>query len=164
MASAADDSDLPPIPSLPPLVGIDGRRYEDVVPQLFPGQNSPPAAVGLSENTPPPFRINAACSDQPSAMSSLTATYDVSTPAVSRTRCREKILVPLGGGDSVSGGGGSAKRGGGAQRAGSSAVAAARMLWRWRQRDSVTSAAAWRRCGGIGGSAAALLARRWRRR
>ena len=89
MASAADDSDLPPIPSLPPLVGIDGRRYEDVVPKLFPGQNSPPAAVGLSENTPPLFRINAARSDQPSAMSSLTATYDVSTPAASRTRGRE---------------------------------------------------------------------------
>ena len=89
MASAADDSDLPPIPSLPPLVGIDGRRYEDVVPKLFPGQNSPPAAVGLSKNTPPLFRINAARSDQPSAMSSLTATYDVSTPAASRTRGRD---------------------------------------------------------------------------
>ncbi len=50
----------------------------------------------------------------------------------------ETILVPLGGGDSVSGGGGSVKRGGGAQRADSSAVAAAPMLQRWRQRDSAT--------------------------
>ena len=89
MASAANNSDLPPIPSLPPLVKIDGRRYEDVVPQLFPGQNSPPAAVGLSENTPPPFCINAGHSNQPSVMSSLTATYDVYTPVVSRTRGRD---------------------------------------------------------------------------
>jgi hypothetical protein len=35
----------------------------------------------------------------------------------------------------VSGGGGSAKRGGDAQRNSGSAVAAARRLWRWRQRD-----------------------------
>jgi hypothetical protein len=44
-----------------------------------------------------------------------------------------------------SAGGGSAKRGGGAQRGGDSAVAAARRLRWWRQRDSATSTAAWRR-------------------
>jgi hypothetical protein len=32
-------------------------------------------------------------------------------------------------------------------------VAAARRLWRWRQRDSATSAVAWQRRGGGGGSA-----------
>ena len=42
-------------------------------------------------------------------------------------------------GGSVSGGGGSAKHGGCTQRNGGSAVAAARMLQRWRQRDSATS-------------------------
>jgi hypothetical protein len=89
MASATNDNAIPPIPSLPPLVGIDGRRYEDVLPQIFPGQNSPPRAVALSKNTPPPFCINAGHSDQPSAMSSLTATNNVSTPAASRTRGRD---------------------------------------------------------------------------
>ncbi len=55
-----------------------------------------------------------------------------------------------GGGGSVSGGGGSAKHGGGAQRDGGSAVAAARRLQRWRQCNSVMSAAAWRRRGNSG--------------
>ena len=65
--------------------------------------------------------------------------------------------------------GGSAKRGGSAQRDGGSAVAAARMLRRWRQRDSAMSAAAWRQrssgssVSGGGGSATALR-RRWRQR
>ena len=62
---------------------------------------------------------------------------------------------------------GSAKRGGSAQRDGGSAVAAARMLRRWRQRDSAMSAAAWRqRSGGGsvsgGGGSATALRRRWR--
>ncbi len=89
MAFATNDNAIPPIPSLPPLVRIDGRRYGDVVLQFFPGQNSPPVAVVLSKNTPPPFRINAGCSDQPSTMSSLTATNDVSTPAASTARGRD---------------------------------------------------------------------------
>ena len=63
-----------------------------------------------------------------------------------------------GGGGSVSGGGGSAKRGGGEKCDGGSAIAAARMLQRWRQRDSATLAAAWR----WGGSAGSISGRsRW---
>ncbi len=44
------------------------------------------------------------------------------------------------------------KRAGSAQRDGGSGVAAAWMLWRWRQRNNATLAEAWRRRGG-GGSA-----------
>jgi hypothetical protein len=136
MASATNDNAIPPIPSLPPLVGIDGRRYEDVVPQIFPGQNSPPAAVALSENTPPPFRINAGLSNQPSAMSSLIATNDVSMPAASRTRGRDN--------------------------SGSSGRRRPRLRW-WRQRDSATSAVrkpaqCWRKLGGGTVAAAASAA------
>ena len=60
-----------------------------MVLQFFPGQNSPPVAVALNENTPPPFRINAGRSDQPSAMSSLAATNDVSPSVVSKTQGRD---------------------------------------------------------------------------
>jgi hypothetical protein len=134
MALATNDNAIPPIPSLPPLVGIDGRRYEDVVPQIFPGQNSPPVAVALSKNTPPPFHINAGCcSDQPSTMSSLTATNNVSTPAASRTQGRDN-----------SGSSGQRRQ----------------CLGRWRQRDSATSAVQKpaRRRRKLGGGTAAAAA------
>jgi hypothetical protein len=72
MASADDNNDIPPMPALPPVGGIDGHRYGDELPIFFPGQNCPPGAAARSEDTPPPYRINVRQSNEPSAVSSLT--------------------------------------------------------------------------------------------
>ena len=72
MASANDNHGIPPMPALPPIGGTDGHRYGDELPRFFLGQNCPPGAAARSEDTPPPYRINARHSNEPSAISSLT--------------------------------------------------------------------------------------------
>ena len=54
MASANDNNAMPPMPALPPLVGIDGQRYGDVVPQLCFGQHLLRAAAATHADTTPP--------------------------------------------------------------------------------------------------------------
>ncbi len=72
MASTDDNNGIPPMPALPPVGRIEGHRYRDELPIFFPGQNCPQGAAARSEDTPP-YCINVRQSDEPSAMSSLTA-------------------------------------------------------------------------------------------
>ena len=90
MASVDDNNAMPTIPGLPPLVGIDGQTYQDEVPQLFLGQNPSPTAAATSAYTPPPYRINLGCSNDPSTMSSLTAPVTAAASAASRRRNRDE--------------------------------------------------------------------------
>jgi hypothetical protein len=45
MASAADNSELPSLPSPVPPCGNDSQRYRDGLPKLFSGRNQPVAAA-----------------------------------------------------------------------------------------------------------------------
>jgi hypothetical protein len=90
MASVDDNNAMPTIPGVPPLVGIDGQTYQYEVPQLFFGQNRSPAAAATSADTPTPTRINVGRLDEPSAMSSLTASNTAAASAASRRRNRDE--------------------------------------------------------------------------
>ena len=70
MASADDDTGIPPMPALPPIGGIADLLSGDEFPGILLGQNSPPGAAAGVEDTPPIRRINVH-SDEPSAMSGM---------------------------------------------------------------------------------------------
>jgi hypothetical protein len=52
MASADDNSGIPPVPALPPMGETGGHMSKDEFPQIFLGQNSPPGAVAGRKDTP----------------------------------------------------------------------------------------------------------------
>ena len=74
MASADDDDGIPPMPSLPPIIRNVGQQYGVGLPQLFSGQNCPPAGVTHCVTTPPPSRVNVTWTGDGSATSSLSMT------------------------------------------------------------------------------------------
>ena len=94
MASADDNNAMPPMPALPPIVGIDGQMYEDVVPQLCFGQNLPLAATATRADTTSPQNIGMRLSNQSSAMSSLT-TANTSFASVDESKASVKEPTPL---------------------------------------------------------------------
>ena len=92
MASADDDDGIPPMPSLPPIIRNARQQYGDGSPQLFIGQNCPPAVVTRSESTPPPWRMNVRiniASTEASTTSSLSMT-DATTSASVRNRNKRR--------------------------------------------------------------------------
>jgi hypothetical protein len=52
MASADDNSGIPPVPALPPMGETGGHMSKDEFPTIFLGQNSPPGAVAGRKDTP----------------------------------------------------------------------------------------------------------------
>jgi len=52
MASADDNSGIPPVPALPPMGKTGGHMSKDEFPTIFLGQNSPPGAVAGRKDTP----------------------------------------------------------------------------------------------------------------
>ena len=72
MASADDDSGIPPVPALPPIGGTGGHLSGDEFPRFLLGQNSPQGAAAGVNDTPPIHCINVMQSDVPSAISGMT--------------------------------------------------------------------------------------------
>ena len=73
MASAKDNDGIPPVPELPPMGGFASHMSGDEPPRSFIGQSSSPGAASGTQNTPSPYHISVRHSDEPSAISGLTA-------------------------------------------------------------------------------------------
>jgi hypothetical protein len=88
MASADDNEGIPPMPALPPMGGFASQMTGDEPPRFFIGQSGSPGAAAASQNTPSPYHISVRHSDEPSAISGLTAPNTANTSADNSKRIR----------------------------------------------------------------------------
>ena len=88
MASADDNEGIPPVPALPPMGGFASQMTGDEPPRFFIGQSSPPGAAAGTQNTPSPYHISVRHSNEPSAISGLTAPNTATTSSYNSKRIR----------------------------------------------------------------------------
>ena len=88
MASADDNDGIPPVPALPPMGGFANQMTGDEPPRFFIGQSGSPGAAAASQNTPSPYHISVRHSNEPSAISGLTAPNTANTSANNSKKIR----------------------------------------------------------------------------